>query len=240
MKKMKLLIILSVFLISSNSCKKISEATAEPTTPTISLSDGFSGISSVNWIIISGAGTASPSSVTSGDPDVIGSPQHGNPSPGLWMKGASYGTAPGGGGGIQSVNTYPDNKGLTVSVDARFDSGYDVGSSTNGMVFSLTDISNGPPRAWINIFENKVTYYLTMGTQQQIVSHTFPYDASFHNFKFTVNASGNAEWRRDGALQQTVTGFPSNLNLYLKTTSPGSSDTALGSAHIDNVLVTTP
>jgi len=53
-KKIKLLIIISVFLVSSNSCNKKSEATEVSTTPTISLSDGFSGISLADWIFSHG------------------------------------------------------------------------------------------------------------------------------------------------------------------------------------------
>ena len=55
-----------------------------------------------------------------------------------------------------------------------------------------------------------------------------------------VDAGGNAAWRRDGALQQTAPSFPLNKNFSIKVISPGSTDTMLGSGHIDNVLVTTP
>jgi hypothetical protein len=110
--------------------------------PNTLLSDDFSGPLAAKWTIISGAGTSFASSATSGDADTPGSPPHGNPSPSLWMKRASYGASLGGGGGVRSINTYPTNGGLTVSMDARRDSGYEPGAG-NGLITSLTDISGG-------------------------------------------------------------------------------------------------
>ncbi len=72
------------------------------------------------------------------------------------------------------------------------------------------------------------------------ITHSFSPDTSFHRFVFSIDASGNAKWSRDGALPQVVAGFPLNKNVSLQATSPGSTDTVLGSAHMDNVLVTTP
>ena len=157
------------------------------------------------------------------------------------MRGASYGPGIlGGGGGVRSNSTYPSSGGLTVSMDTRFDSGYEPGGGVNPMIFSLTDINGGQPPAFITIFANSVTYYLTVGTQARFVTHTYTADTAFHNFAFTVDAGGNAAWRRDGALQQTAPSFPLNKNFSIKVISPGSTDTMLGSGHIDNVLVTTP
>ena len=213
-------------------------------TPNTLLSDDFSGPLAAKWTIISGAGTSFASSATSGDADTAGSPPHGNPSPGLWMKGASYGASLGGGGGVRSINTYPSNGGLTVSVDARRDSGYEPGAG-NGLITSLTDISGGQPLALVQVNSGSVTYMLTIydptsGNHPQLITHSFSPDTSFHRFAFSIDASGNAKWSRDGALQQAVAGFPLNKNVSLQATSPGSTDTALGSGHMDNVLVTTP
>jgi hypothetical protein len=208
------------------------------------LSDDFSGSLAAKWTIVSGAGTSIASSATSGDPDTLGSPSHGNPSPGLWMKGASYGTSPGGGGGVRSINAFPTSGGLSVSLDARRDSGYEPFAG-NGFLASLTDISGGQPLALIQVNSGSVTFLLSIhdpasGDHPQQITHSFPADTSFHRFAFSIDASGNAMWSRDGALQQTVAGFPLNKNLSLQATSPGSTDTVLGSAHMDNVLVTAP
>jgi hypothetical protein len=233
-----------LFAAIAASCGGAGGAGTGTPTPTTLLSDDFSGPLAAKWTIISGAGSSIASTATSGDADTPGSPPHGNPSPGLWMKGAAFGTAPGGGGGVRSINTYPTSGGLTVSVDGRRDSGLEPFAG-NGLTASLTDISGGQPLALVRVNSGSVTYLLTIfdptsGNHSQEVTHSFPPDSGFRRFAFSIDASGNAQWSRDGALQQTVAGFPLKKNLSLQATSPGSTDTDPGSAHMDNVQVTTP
>jgi hypothetical protein len=67
--------------------------------------------------------------------------------------------------------------------------------------------------------------------------------ALFHQFVFTVTASGEASWTIDGAAipAMTQSGFPSdmlNVNLYSSTAS--SSATSFATFRFDNVTVTSP
>jgi hypothetical protein len=205
--------------------------------------DDFSGSLGASWFVVTGAGTALASSATSGDPDTLGALPHGNPSPGLWMKGASFGTAPGGGGGVRSVFSYPTSGGLTVGADLRKDSG--VEPSAGGVLFRLTDISGGQPLAMVEVDSGSATFLLTIhdpasGNHAQQVTHAFPADTVFHRYEFSVDSAGNAAWTRDGALQQTVPAFPASRNLSIQVTGPGSTDAEVGSGHLDNVKVTAP
>jgi hypothetical protein len=209
------------------------------------LTDDFTGPLGTHWFVVIGAGSTLASSATSGDPDSLGSLPHGNPSPGLWMKGAAYGTAPGGGGGVRSVSSYPTSGGLSVAADLRRDSGLEPPATGNGVLFLLTDVSGGQPLAMVQVNSGSATFLLTLhdptsGNHAQQVTHVIPADTAFHRFEFTVDGAGNATWSRDGALQQSVPAFPANRNLSIQVTGPGSVDPEVGSGHLDNVKVAAP
>jgi hypothetical protein len=202
--------------------------------PTTLFTDDFSGPLGAKWIEVSGTNGAR---ATSGDPDTLGSPPHGNPSPGLWMQGDSFGTSPGFGGAVRSAASFP-SASVTFSADVRYDSGLQSFAG-NYLAFALYNLNTNGVKAGAFVLPTSVRYLLFQGTTSREVTQPAPADGAFHRFTLSIDAAGNAAWYRDGVLQQSVPGFPS-LTLYVKVTGPSATDTVPGTGHADNVLVTTP
>jgi hypothetical protein len=201
--------------------------------PTTLFTDDFSGALGAKWIDVSYPGATA----TSGDADTLGSPSHGNPSPGLWLKGASNGTSPGGGGGVRTTATFASSP-LTFAADARYDSG-PQDPAGNFLMVTVNGINDNAIKAGALILPSSVRYWLYQGATLREVTQPATADGAFHRFTLTIDVAGNATWHRDGALQQSIPGFPA-VTLYARAMGPGSTNTVLGSGSVDNVLVTTP
>jgi hypothetical protein len=201
--------------------------------PATLFSDDFSGALAAKWIDVSYPGATA----TSGDADTLGSPPHGNPSPGLWLQGASLGTNPGGGGAVRTSATFP-SAAVTFAADVRYDSGLQAPAG-NYLTFGVYDLNTNALKAAALVLPTTVVYMVYQGATLREVSQPAPGGNAFHRFTLTIDASGNAAWRRDGALQQSVVGFPA-VTLYVKVAGPGATDTIPGVGHADNLMVTSP
>lgn len=217
---------------------------AGPAGPITLLNETFSapngGASNMtnSWVITPGGPTCTASNT---DQDVLGSPPQGNPTYGLVLK--CQGTITSRPISLRSINTYVLNTPMTFAVDARVDStGTFGGNPQPGMTFSLEALNNGFIFAHVALGPTSATFWIGTGNASGTqVTRTYSADALFHRYVFVVDGSGNAEWRRDGALQANASTFPTNTgNVYVKMQAPPSTSTATSKGHFDNVLVTAP
>lgn len=205
---------------------------------TFSTPNGGASNMTNSWVITPGGPTCTASNT---DQDVLGSPPQGNPTYGLVLK--CQGTITSSPISLRSINTYVLNTPMTFAVDARVDSTGTFGINPQpGMNFSLEALNTGFLFASVALGPTSATFRISStagnasGTQ---VTRTYSADALFHRYVFVVDGSGNAEWRRDGALQANATTFPTNTgDVYVEMQAPPSTSTETSKGHFDNVLVT--
>jgi hypothetical protein len=184
------------------------------------LIDGFSGtFPGANWTVPATTGTGvAPTIVASG-----------NPSPSLQFSSATTtGTA------STTTTSSFNNPGVSLSVQEAVTTATPAlqGSST----ISIQTTTLQATAVWDNA-TGQVTFMITgtvLGTTSAVAS-----DGTFHTFKFSVDAGGNATWYLDGAVKQTKPGFPAGM-LQLMLSAGFTAGPTGAMFRFDNVAVTNP
>ena len=116
-----------------------------------------------------------------------------------------------------------------------------VGHERAGGRTTLEALNTGSQFARVTIGPGYATFVIRSGNTNVQTIRTFTNDGLFHRYVFTVDGAGNAEWRRDGALEATTPSFPTATgDVYIKMKAPPSTASAPSSGHFDNVLITAP
>ncbi len=194
--------------------------------PVTLLSDDFTGSFAETWQDLSPFG----GQATSRAPEPLGTLPHGNPSPGLLLHGDTHAAS----GAARTLETFSTAE-LTIAFDAR----RVAGRADQDLMILVRELNTHTARAYLQIWDTSVRYTLRPGITDNGVSHTITPDGAFHRFTLTIDASGQAAWYRDGLLQQSLGSLPIE-DVYLEVQGPSCIAPDPGTAHFDNLLITTP
>jgi hypothetical protein len=128
-----------------------------------------------------------------------------------------------------------NNPNLTIAVQEA------VNSATPGLAGNSTiSILDATPAVVATAVWDNATGMVTFAIPGTAgATRTLPSDGTFHTFKFTVDAGGNASWALDGATTLTKPAFAAGmLKLRLSASFPAGS--AWPSFSFDNVSATSP
>ena len=230
----------ALLLSACGSSKAVDNGTGAPLTL---LNETFGSVASgassltTKWVVSS----TTLCTASNTDQDVAGSPSQGNPTYALVMtcQGAQSLSAPL--INLKSVSTYILNTPMTFAADARTDLSPIPGNPAPGMDFALEALNTGAQFAKVIVGPASATFVIKSGNTNVQTIRAFTADGLFHRYTFVVDGVGNAEWRRDGALQANTALFSTATgDLYLKMQAPPSTSTEPSSGHFDNVLITKP
>jgi len=185
------------------ACSKVFEQPKTPPSGAVTLmQDDFSGGLATNWQTLNA--TSAVDSTTGKNP------------PSLSLKATSSPAQ------VMSNYGFSTLRGLTVAVDVQ------VSSGTYGDVIILDKGNMTVLNTFVSVSANGG--FFEIGGTSKTVSWTN--GTGFHRFSFTLNATGDAEWFRDGS--SIMTGRFAVSDIFVKFAD------LISGTNYDNVLVTSP